>query len=153
MARTPDEGLYGYLVDLFGEKLVLLLCARTNYVPTKESVSGTLPVPLPGRVALNNDQLLLRYLGQEGFKRTRPPLAAVTQPKQRGPGRLFGGREPFRIAVRWSKVPLQGNILEDAGSRGNRRGLGMAERGASQSLRRRSRVREEPVLGVSSCWL
>ena len=161
-AKVPTDeaenhsALYGYLVDLFGEKLVLLLCARASYLPAltsreSTSASGTLPVPVAGKGTLNND-LLLRYLSQEGFRSTRPP-PAVTQLRQRGPGRLFGGREPFRIAVRWSRVPLQGNVLEDAGSRGNGRGLGVAERGASRSLRRRSRVIETTVLGVSACWL
>lgn len=149
--------LYGHLMDLFGEKLVLLLCAQASYMPVlsaKESstVLGTPPVPpFLGR-ALPSDDSLLKFLSQEGFRSTRTsPL--ITQLKQRGPGRLFGGREPFRIAVRWRKVPVQGNVLEDMGSQGVRQRLGVAQRGSAQALKSKSRTIKAAVLGVGSCWL
>ena len=136
---------------MFGEKLTLRLCAQASYAPlmaAKESVVG--PGPLPGRGAPSDDTLL-KFLNQEGFKSTRPQ-PPITQLRQRGPGRLFGGRELFRITVRWNKVPYQGNVLENEGS-GGRRGVGVAERGAAQSLNCRAKMIRTVVLGANSCWL
>ena len=162
-ALTADEVrshslLYGCLEAMFGEKLTHRLCAQAGYMPLLTAKDGSggagpLPVPLPGKGAPNDD-ILLKFLTQEGFKSTRPQ-PPFTLLKQRGPGRLFGGRELFRIAVRWNKAPVPVNVLDVLENTGAfcSRGSGVAKRGMVQSLNRRSKIVKTTVLGVSSCWL
>ena len=146
------SSLYEFLVELFGERLILRL-AKHQRVPQKEKKTeaqgrGTDAVQQKERPVGHREDPLLQFLKREGFKSSKVQLPLKPMPRK-PPAFHPWGRQLWRFHIATALLPVQRNVLEEMG-RPRRRALLLP---SSRGRMHRRRGRMPQIRDLGSLWL
>lgn len=172
--------LYGYLVDVFGERLSARLAGHQKFGTAASSAKRAPPETLPsssraptGQPAATKAQddsprlsqaaehqkedSFKNFLSREGFRSVRVPMTTkVAPPPLKTHSRGHKGRPPLRFALSHRALPTQSNVL---GSRPPPTKKPLTEaaasklKGSCQSYKTNAARRKLVAPGLNSSWL
>ena len=184
MSEPPRDvpTLYGYLVDVFGERLSARLVGHQKFGTAasyaKKESSESLPSsskadtsrPAETKALKDNPRLsqvaqrqkedsFKNFLSREGFKPVRVPMTTkVTPPPLKAHSRGHKGRPPLRFALSQRAPPMQSNVLGGRPAP-TRRPLTETEaaafklKGSCQSYKTNAAKRKLLAPSLNSSWL
>ena len=152
--------LYEFLVDLFGEKLVLRLTPHIRNV-SSSSCERKIAKKSPAvqgresesqsreRKGMPREDPLLSFLKREGFRPYKVQLPLKPMPRK-APAFHPWGRQLWRFNIPTTLLPVQGNMLE---GRTRRRPKGSVPLKATRGHMHRSRNKSPQIVDLGAVWL
>ena len=155
--QEPIPTLYGFLVDLFGESLILRLIVYLQSVSQREKKAERKadthaePTPPSQKKVAPKEDMLLDFLKREGFKPYKVQLPHKPLP-HKPPAFHPWGRKLWRFYIPTTLLPVQRNAL-DAKSKRKKRSLRTTPPNISRGRLHRCRGRRPPLIDFGSVWL
>ena len=161
--------LYEFLVDMFGESLLLRLTSHLKNVAqlAEKKVSGVgksesqggrreSVVAMEGRGRARGEERLLAFLKREGFKPFKVQLP-VKPLSRKPPAYHPWGRQLWQFQIPTTVLPVYRNVLDNRGRPSQTRHLGRSAVKTGKHGRRRAGnwtlLRAHPLIDLGAFWL